>query len=88
MTNLSATWNRIQHEAALIGPAFREGCHTLKEHKPLVAFLTLATAFGAVANHGAPTEIIDTALTVAGWATLPYGWGRAALAQKEPSHDL
>jgi len=88
MTGLSATWNSIQREATLVGPAFREGCRSLKEHKPLVAFLALATVFGAVANHGAPTEMIDAALTIAGWATLPYGWGRAALAAKGPSHDL
>lgn len=88
MIGLSATWNRIHHEAALIGPAFCEGCHALKEHKPLVAFLALASVFGAVADHAASTEIIDAALTVAGWATLPYGWGRAALAQKEPGHEL
>jgi hypothetical protein len=88
MISLSATWNRIHHEASLIGPAFREGCSSLKEHKPLIAFLALATVFGTVANRGTPTEIIDTALTAAGWAMLPFGWGRAAIAQKDPSHDL
>jgi hypothetical protein len=88
MNSLSATWNTIQREALLIGPAFREGSSSLKEHKPLLAFLALATVFGAVANHGTPTEIVDGALTMAGWATLPYGWGRAAIAQKGPSRDL
>ncbi len=81
MISAKTAWNKVQHEAALIGPAIREGLHIMNQHKPLLAFLALTTVFGAVANHNAPLEVLGDGLSVAGWAALPYCWGRAMIAR-------